>query len=164
MKIKALTLYQPWATMVAIGAKMIETRSWPTDYKGTLAIHAGKNRRYLSRIGDQFMAQQLLAQLLPEQKAKFPATWLQPYPLGAIVAICELVHCRQVDRYDWMGQQRGWLAGQKFWPATNQEKMLGDYTPGRYMWFLDNIRIFEQPITCKGYQGLWDWDCPLTFS
>lgn len=40
--IKALTLYQPWATLVAIGAKRIETRSWWTAYRGLLAIHASK--------------------------------------------------------------------------------------------------------------------------
>src|SRR3954451_22243677 len=40
--IPALTLTQPWATLVAIGAKQIETRSWGTSYRGWLAIHAAK--------------------------------------------------------------------------------------------------------------------------
>ena len=164
MKIKALTLYQPWATMVAIGAKMIETRSWCTRYRGTLAIHAGKNSKFLRRVGDQYLAVSLLGNIQTEQRARLPVSWGIVYPQGAIIAICELVHCRLIDRYDWIANQKGWLIGKKFWPATNQEKMLGDYTPGRYMWFLDNIRIFEQPITCKGYQRLWEWDCPLTFS
>jgi hypothetical protein len=39
---KALTLIQPWATLVALGEKQIETRSWDTKYRGPLAIHAGK--------------------------------------------------------------------------------------------------------------------------
>lgn len=39
---RCLTLTQPWATLVAIGAKRIETRSWSTSYRGPLAIHAGK--------------------------------------------------------------------------------------------------------------------------
>ena len=39
---KALTIAQPWATLVAIGAKQIETRSWQTNYRGDIAIHAGK--------------------------------------------------------------------------------------------------------------------------
>jgi hypothetical protein len=42
---KALSLWQPWATLVSIGAKRIETRSWPTKYRGPLAIHAGLTRR-----------------------------------------------------------------------------------------------------------------------
>ena len=39
---KTLTIAQPWATLVAIGAKQIETRSWQTNYRGDIAIHAGK--------------------------------------------------------------------------------------------------------------------------
>jgi activating signal cointegrator 1 len=39
---KALSLTQPWATLVAIGAKCIETRTWHTFYTGTVAIHASK--------------------------------------------------------------------------------------------------------------------------
>lgn len=40
---KALTLYEPWASLVALGAKKIETRSWPTKYRGPLAIRAAKS-------------------------------------------------------------------------------------------------------------------------
>jgi hypothetical protein len=42
IEMKALTLYQPWASLIRDGRKPIETRSWPTDYRGILAIHAGK--------------------------------------------------------------------------------------------------------------------------
>ena len=45
--IKAITLLQPYAALVAIGAKTIETRSWYTPYRGPLAIHAGKGRDFL---------------------------------------------------------------------------------------------------------------------
>ena len=39
---RCLSLIQPWATLVAIGAKKVETRSWKTPYRGWLAIHASK--------------------------------------------------------------------------------------------------------------------------
>lgn len=39
---KALTLRQPWASLVAVGTKWIETRSWSTSYRGRLAVHAGR--------------------------------------------------------------------------------------------------------------------------
>lgn len=39
---KALTLYQPWASLIALGVKTVETRPWATKYRGPLAIHAGK--------------------------------------------------------------------------------------------------------------------------
>ncbi|MDE2685986.1 MAG: ASCH domain-containing protein [Chloroflexota bacterium] len=40
--IRALSLRQPWASMVADGRKTIETRTWRTNYRGPLAIHASK--------------------------------------------------------------------------------------------------------------------------
>lgn len=41
---KAITLWQPWASLVAVGAKTIETRSWSTKHRGPLAIHAAAKR------------------------------------------------------------------------------------------------------------------------
>lgn len=40
--IRGLTLTQPWATLVALGEKHYETRSWDTGYRGLVAIHAAK--------------------------------------------------------------------------------------------------------------------------
>jgi hypothetical protein len=40
---KALSLWQPWATLIALKKKQIETRSWRTTYRGPLAIHAAKS-------------------------------------------------------------------------------------------------------------------------
>lgn len=39
---RAITLTQPWSSLVARGQKKIETRSWQTSYRGPLAIHAAK--------------------------------------------------------------------------------------------------------------------------
>jgi len=39
---KALTLTQPWASLMALQSKTIETRSWYTAYRGELVIHAAK--------------------------------------------------------------------------------------------------------------------------
>ena len=48
---KALSLLQPWASLVAIGAKLYETRTWRTPHRGEIAIHAsrtmGKDARRL---------------------------------------------------------------------------------------------------------------------
>ena len=40
---KALTVRQPWASLIISGAKRVENRSWPTRHRGPLAIHAGKH-------------------------------------------------------------------------------------------------------------------------
>ena len=39
---KALSVKQPWASMIATGAKTIETRVWQTDYRGDLLIVSTK--------------------------------------------------------------------------------------------------------------------------
>lgn len=49
---KALTIRQPWASLIAAGVKTIETRSWSTKYRGPLAIHAGKRRPGHGEVGD----------------------------------------------------------------------------------------------------------------
>ena len=38
---KVLTLKQPWATLVSEGIKEYEFRSWKTNYRGKVLIHAG---------------------------------------------------------------------------------------------------------------------------
>lgn len=48
---KAITILQPWANLIACGAKKIETRSWATQYKGQIAIHAAKNKNIVGIVG-----------------------------------------------------------------------------------------------------------------
>jgi|ERR1019366_4441992 hypothetical protein len=44
---KALTINQPWAEMICRGLKRVENRTWPTNYRGPLAIHVGKSLAWL---------------------------------------------------------------------------------------------------------------------
>ena len=39
---KAINIHQPWASVIAFGEKRFETRSWKTDYRGPLLIHASR--------------------------------------------------------------------------------------------------------------------------
>ena len=69
---KALTIAQPYAELIARGDKPIENRTWPTRYRGPLAIHAGKSRGWLDD-GDELRYLGM--------------------PFGAIIATAELVAC-----------------------------------------------------------------------
>lgn len=40
---KVLTIKEPWATLIIDGYKKYEFRSWKTNYRGKLLIHAGKS-------------------------------------------------------------------------------------------------------------------------
>jgi len=72
---KALTVCQPYAHLIAIGEKRVENRTWRTNYRGPLAIHAGKSRDWL-RPGDEFPGM----------------------AFGAFVAVCRLVDCCPVEQ------------------------------------------------------------------
>ena len=147
---KTLTLYQPWATLVAIGAKRVETRSWPTKYRGKLAIHASKNRRFIDMGKKEYILNEKWFDfVLREWVLEITrGEYLEPYfPLGSIVATCELHECYQVEH----GNQGPWRL------LSDKEIAFGDYTPGRYMWMLGNIKKLTTPVAAKGAMGIWEW-------
>lgn len=60
---KALTICQPYAELIARGDKPIENRTWPTHYRGPLLIHAGKSRAWLD--GDEDRVYQIDVAAIP---------------------------------------------------------------------------------------------------
>src|SRR2546430_14165246 len=83
--VKAISLWQPWATAVAIGAKTIETRNWWTGYRGRLAIHAAKK--------DTPELREFFAWHACDALRKAGITSFEQLPLGAIIATCRLTEC-----------------------------------------------------------------------
>lgn len=167
---KALTLTQPYATLIAIHAKHIETRSWATSYRGPLAIHAAKG---LGPVGGRNGLIDLVGMpvfqevLVPD--AKGGAYWEEiidavnaadVLPRGAVIATCELYDCRPTDDEAAPGKQ-GWsgYVGNKltYWDLTDQERAFGDYAPNRFAWLLANVTPLPVPIPAKGALGLWEW-------
>jgi activating signal cointegrator 1 len=168
---KALTLTQPWASLVAIGAKKIETRSWSTDYRGPLAIHAAKG---LGPVGGKtglraLIESQPFNRALCDVGSNGMLDWwgkdvVDELPLGAIVAVCRLVSVIQIDRIE-----GNWLHGAAMIDGspvmthlTSQERAFGDYAPKRFAWLLTDLRPIDPPIPAKGALSLWDWDEPAT--
>jgi hypothetical protein len=135
-QMKALTLWQPYASLVTIAAKRVETRSWQTDYRGPLAIHASAEEAHLHLALDEPFRSLLLAAGLD------PAD----LPLGRIVATCFLSAIMPINA------EMPYL--------TPQEFSLGDYSLGRFAWFLAEQRRLVDPIPAKGMQRLWDWQIP----
>jgi hypothetical protein len=161
---KVLTLTQPWATLVAIGAKKIETRSWATSYRGPLAIHAAAGLRPVGgKIGlreqceiepfDSVLKEWWWGRYIAGGR-KDPRSIVQVLPRGAIVAVCRLVAC--ITTYDAIDQH---LPSE--WPLTDQERAFGDYSPGRYACLLADVRPLAEPIPAKGALGLWNYDGEL---
>lgn len=126
---KALSLTQPYATLVALGAKKIETRSWKTPYRGPLAIHAAKGFPLWAKMACQ---------------EPYFMRFLEGHslPLGWVIATCELVDCVRITADN---------------APPEPEFSFGDYTPGRWMWHLANVKQIK-PVPVKGALGLWEWE------
>jgi hypothetical protein len=135
--VKAISLWQPWASAIAIGAKQIETRSWWTPHRGRLAIHAAK--RDTPEL-HEFFTWKCCDPLRQAGYQRFT-----DLPFGAIIATCRLVECLSTTDVDCL---------------TEQERAFGDYSPGRYAWVLADIERLEQPVPCRGFQSLFDWPAP----
>lgn len=128
----ALTISQPYASLIADGEKWVENRTWPTPYRGLLAIHAGKGTQYLTR------------------------TELAEYPNGCVIAIARLVAC--VSLRDVRAQEIS-ACSQLYFSRVDIRKFLDHpHTEGPWCWVLRDIRKLRDPISCIGKQGLWDWN------
>lgn len=148
---KALTLTQPWATLVAIGAKRIETRSWATSYRGLLAIHAAQG--YVGLSGPAGFMGRCNSEPFKSALATAGLTH-RDLPRGAIVAVCRLVDCVPTcgDGYYRDPDRRVIMQ------VDDQERAFGDYSLGRYAWLLADIQRLLEPIPYKGMLGLWEPD------
>lgn len=154
---KVLTLHQPWASLVAIGAKKIETRSWQTSYRGLLGIHAGK--RYDHQTRRQCLEEPFLAAL---KRAGYLSS--HELPLGKIIAVCRLTACLQIPpvTIEWRAEQKA--TGERLphldrrLPPEEPELSFGDYRAGRYAWFLQGVRRLQHPIAVNGWQRLWNYE------
>lgn len=138
---KAITIKQPWATLIALGLKEFETRSWATKYRGPIAIHAGKSL--------DFEAYLECMQVLKEHGYKTHAD----LPKGAVIATANLIECHKVvsqHRCEEAITDKGAvITGKEFW--------YGFYEEGRHAWQLSDVQAIE-PVPAKGQLSLWNWD------
>lgn len=140
---KALSLTQPWATLVALGAKRFETRSWATSYRGRLAIHASKG---FPRDCQELVEEEPFRDALEGKTAK-------DLPCGAVLCVVDLVNCFPVEDLCFSEKQ---IDHRPMISAA--EECFGDYSPGRFAWRLRLVEVFLEPIPAKGALGLWEWE------
>ncbi len=140
---KAITIRQPWASLLASGKKLYETRGWSTRYTGPIAIHAAKwpVRRTIDALASagRWDTLEWFERLFQTPGA------LGEMPGGVIVGKAVLTRCHPIDK--------AFLA-----KLSPQERALGDFTAGRYAWEFAEMTACAQLLPAKGAQGLWDWD------
>lgn len=133
---KVLSLLQPWASLVVMGVKQIETRSWNTNHRGVLLIHASKGK-----------AGSIFASEYPFKKHILDFSKI---PFGAIIGQVTLI---DVIRTEELG-----MTDERINTLTLEEKAFGDYSSGRYAWMFEDAVTFPEYFSARGSMNLWN--CP----
>ena len=142
---KAITIHQPYASLIAVGAKRYETRSWATRYRGQIATHAGK-QDWTGRMSSEEITAAINAftgTRYEVASGRAENNYDYIYPYGAVIATAELVDCIKIIETT---------------EIYKPELLFGDFTAGRYIWVLANVKMFPEPIPERGKQGLWEWE------
>lgn len=137
---KALSVRQPWATLIALGQKRVETRDWacwPAVVGQRIAIHAGQSREHLDVCFLEPFST-VLATLGLED--------VDDFPLGAIVATAV------VDRSPQMTQRGIW----KLQDEHPLEYAFGTYSFDRYAWVLRDVVALAEPLPFRGRQKFFE--------
>lgn len=131
--VKAISLWQPWASLIPLKLKQYETRSWKTNYRGKLLICStaketkAQYQQYLKICNE--------VELPPWNETNFL--------LGCAIAICDLMDCIEMTA-EFISKQ------------STSEILCGDWQVGRYAWKLENIQPITEPFAVKGKQGLFN--------
>lgn len=157
---KALTLTQPWATLVAIGAKQVETRSFRVSYRGPIAIHAAKG--YPKHAAGLYLENPFYQALhgisacygVSDNPSVEEIRDHLKEVRGHVLATATLLDvCPTVST--------GCLSGVfEDYPDldTTTERDFGDYAEGRFGWVLEDVKLLKYPVQAKGSLGLWEWE------
>lgn len=129
---KALSLLQPWATLVVIGAKKYETRGWRTFDRGRILIHASLGK---SPGWD-------IAHEQPFKKFIDCYGGFLKLPFGEIIGEVRIEQIKPTEEI------RAKLSA--------DELAFGDYGTGRWAWRLAKPVLYREPIPCKGALMLWE--------
>ncbi|WP_423606160.1 ASCH domain-containing protein [Sphingomonas sp. MS122] len=134
---RALSLWQPWASAIALGLKAIETRHWSTGVRGLIAIHAAKRWTPDEREDAAMFAERF------DERLRNP-------PLGFIIATAEIVACKRTE--DLIGK------------ISATEEAFGNYGPKRFGFILDDVRPLAVAVPWRGAQGFFEVDADTVFA
>lgn len=137
---KALSLWQPWASLYLTDRKLHETRHWPLQRwwpawqpGDWLAIHAAQRIRF----------SEVVPQLADICADEFGPHWGRELPTGAIIGAVQIMDCVGVDTLGYDGPD---TLPDDFW--------CGNFAPGRFAFAKGAVRRFT-PLPFRGQQGFF---------
>lgn len=146
---KSITIRQPFATLIALGEKKLETRSWGTHYRGPIAIHAGM------KIDREACEIEPIKSTL--EKHGYTVNNL---PTGAVIAIANLSESFEIHHdllggvYCFHGKSKRFV----WCDSMPNEYYFGFYSNGRFAWEMSDVHLLPDPIPAKGQLGFWNWE------
>ncbi len=154
----ALTVRQPWASLIAQGTKRCETRGWPPPKQligQRLAIHAGQ-----ARLPRDLSAQETAA--IEAGLGLSAARWAE-LPFGALVCTAVMEGAYRVganSRHPRRLKITETVSGSVSMDAIEleaAETRFGDFSAGRWAWLLREIELIDPPIPATGRRKVWRW-------
>ena len=147
---KAISIKQPWASLIAHGIKDIENRTWKTNYRGKVYIHASAKQAgsYDELLND-------LQKI--EFKEKYDRVTLRKqHHFSAIIGEVDIVDCVINHPSIWAEKSdnygRFFRNGVPAYVGKKENKPI-------YNWVLDNPVIYEKPIlNVKGKLSFWEFE------
>jgi len=143
---KAITIKQPWASLIVDGIKDIENRTWKTKFRGRVLIHAGNSWFNFNKelpIGFEYHIEIQDAILKHSEDPDY-------YPCGAIIGSVDIVDCVINHQSIWAEKTECVLVGNKFYTKEGVKPT--------WNWVLANAKIYDEPIlNVKGKQSFWEF-------
>ncbi|GAB4071685.1 hypothetical protein KHC28_00135 [Ancylobacter sonchi] len=149
---KALTIWQPWASLILHGWKPYEFRGWPApvNLRGQrIAIHAGARPLKVSEVADLIMRlkgpQAWTTCLKPEALDFLERVKLSPGALPLSHVLCTVELGTPVRSWEIVGEFGGVINDSDRDNHCN------------WAWPVSKIEPLAPPVPAKGAQGFWNW-------
>lgn len=158
---KALSIKQPWASLIAHGIKDIENRTWATKYRGRIYIHSSLNPSFhnltLNLSHDQIDAIVSYGHYHPNYGISLD-TRDDSYKYGAIIGEVDIIDCVINHPSIWAEYTEGVAYNKNAYPNG----VAHHHGIGRkgtvYNWVLANAELYDEPIlNVKGKLSLWEY-------
>lgn len=137
---KAISVWQPYASLIVNGFKTVETRGYPAPKSilgQRIAIASTKNivKAQRSAVAEESFVHHCLSTGLPR---------LDDLPCGYVLGSVVVVSSRPIDE--------GFVSS-----LSDRERAFGWYGAGRHAWLLRDPLPLADPVLVKGAQGFWEW-------
>ena len=129
---KVISLTEPYATLIKEKKKYVETRSWKTNFRGEIYIHASS-----TKIPESYLNNKELMDLVANIDLNF----------GYIICKCKLVDCLYMTKEYVLDMKENHYS----------EYICGQYEDGRYAFILEDIEILENKVPTKGKLNIWNY-------